>query len=121
MVSALMKKVAAQAKEQDAQRKQVEAFKPHRSELLKGVEHIERWQATIHAAHACAEILRKLPLEELAATGRHAEATGWIVDPTLYREKAPALRTDLEVLRAAGRFAAEVEAALVRARAEVKA
>ena len=51
MVSALMKKVAAQAKEQDAQRKQVEAFKPHRSELLKGVEHIERWLSEQVKAH----------------------------------------------------------------------
>ena len=51
MVSALMKKVAAQAKEQDAQRKQVEAFKPHRSELLKGVEHIERWLSEQVRAH----------------------------------------------------------------------
>ena len=43
--------MAAQAKEQDAQRKQVEAFKPHRSELLKGVEHIERWLSEQVRAH----------------------------------------------------------------------
>lgn len=43
MVSSIMKKVASQAKQQDAQRKESEAFKPHRSELLKGLPNLERW------------------------------------------------------------------------------
>ena len=42
MVSSIMKKVASQAKQQDAQRKESEAFKPHRSELLKGLPNLER-------------------------------------------------------------------------------
>lgn len=81
---------------------------------------VARWQATIRSVHACAAILRKMPLDQLSADGRHADAIGWAIDPTLYRDKAPALRTDLDVLRAAARFSADVEAAIATARAARK-
>lgn len=43
MVSNIMKKVAANAKKADAERQEQAAFKPHRSEVLKGLQNIEQW------------------------------------------------------------------------------
>lgn len=83
-------------------------------------DRVGRYQATIRAVHACAAILRALPIEELSEDGRRADAVGWFVDPTLYREKAAALRTDLDVLRAASRFVKEIATALERARTEAE-
>ena len=81
-------------------------------------DQVGRYQAAIRATHACAAILRALPLAEFSAAARTADAIGWVTDPTLYREKAAALRVDLDVLRAAIRFHEDVGATLARARSE---
>lgn len=37
-------------------------------------------------------------LDEAIFQARHAESSGWIVDPTAFREKADRLREDIETL-----------------------
>lgn len=81
---------------------------------------VGRYQATVGAVHACAAILRALPIEELSEDARRALAVGWLADPTLYREKVAALRTDFDVLRAASRFVKEIATTLERARTEAE-
>ena len=112
MVSALMKKVAAQAKEQDAQRKQVEAFKPHRSELLKGVEHIERWLSEQVRAHKKDKNTSAETKSKYAQIVMTLEATRSRPGEPVQIEKTTNSKNTFYVYRAATRWAALERAAV---------
>lgn len=60
----------------------------------------ETYPAHLAQLWALTSLIEDAPLAEMLAAAEHADSVGAILDPTLYREKAPALHEDLTVLRA---------------------
>jgi methyl coenzyme M reductase gamma subunit len=62
------------------------------------------WRDSIGHIVMCANTLSQYDLDGLIAAGQRADSIGAIVDPTLYRSKAHAMREDLAMLEAARTF-----------------
>jgi hypothetical protein len=60
----------------------------------------EDYQRAMLACYRALGRLLALPLDELHAMQEKADAAGWMIDPTLYRAKAPAMREDANVVKA---------------------
>ncbi len=62
---------------------------------------IAEYQAAVLACVQARALLRQHDLPAILAAIEHAETVGPVLDPTLYRERAPAMREDRALLRAA--------------------
>lgn len=72
------------------------------------------YKAELIKAHSIAIILESMPLDDMLQAIERAEAAGFVVDPTLYREKMKSVGEDrqlVEILNAA-------KAKIVKLRAE---
>lgn len=58
------------------------------------------YEANLASLWALAHLIEEAPLAEMLAAAVYADAVGSIVNPTLYIEKAQALREDTEMLGA---------------------
>ena len=58
------------------------------------------YEPNLKSLWALAQLVDEAPLDEMIAAAARADTVGALLDPTLYRVKAEALREDLEMLRA---------------------
>jgi len=61
----------------------------------------ETYQAAVRCAAMTASMLAQWDIPVLLSSIDQAESIGPLVDPTLYREKAEAMREDRDILKAA--------------------
>ena len=59
----------------------------------------DEYSAALILAHAFANAIRRLPLNDMLAAIGRAHAIGPIVDPTLYHAKMKALQQDEQIVR----------------------
>lgn len=56
------------------------------------------YQPTLAGLWALAALVEEAPVEDMLAAAERADAVGWALDPTLYRDKVRALHEDMEML-----------------------
>jgi hypothetical protein len=64
-------------------------------------DHLADYQAAVVACHLARALLHDYDLPSLLRAIEHSEAVAPIIDPTLYREKAKAMKQDRDIIRAA--------------------
>ena len=64
-------------------------------------DHLADHQAAVVACHMARALLHQHDLPSLLRAIEHSEAVAPVLDPTLYREKAKAMRQDRDIIRAA--------------------
>jgi hypothetical protein len=68
------------------------------TESREAVTDKAEYQAAVLACHMAAKLLAVHDLPKILDAIARADAVGCFVDPTLYRERAPAMREDKQVI-----------------------
>ena len=61
---------------------------------------IEEYQSMVQLCYALGVMAEAVPTEVLLASIERADSVGWFIDPTLWRDKGPALRQDKKIVEA---------------------
>ena len=62
---------------------------------------VEQYQSAVITCALAGRVLAQHDIEGLLKAVEWTESVGHVLEPTLYREKAPAMREDAELLKAA--------------------